>query len=986
MKLINLHVNTVFSLLESTIELDSIIKWAKDNQIEYLAITENKNMFSFAQFCIKAKENNIKTIYGIQIKTSQEAIESDLIVIAKNLLGLKELFELNFYQSQNELVSQTYLKQFQNLIFIDHPTLGLFSQTKCKYTEIDTYIAINLQIIEKLKIDLNTINDQKFLYVNEGRIFDHFDNQTLETLEWIKTQNKTKRFIDILVANIETDDIRIQKLIEFTNNLAKSLAIEVPISKFKMPVYKNSENISSFEFLKKLVIESAKNKIKTFDLDEYKQRLTYELKIIKQLGFEDYFLIIWDFIKWAKTNHISIGPGRGSAAGSLISYLLGITQIDPIEYNLLFERFLNPKRISLPDIDIDVQDDKRQDLINYLISKYGKENVSSIITFSTLGSKSSMRDSARSFNVPIPAIDHLAKKIPNNLRLEEIYEQEYAFREELNKYKNPETGENDLKNAFNEACKIQGFYRQTGTHAAGIVISDQKIIKKSPIMFANDYLQTEITMDYLETFGLLKIDILGLKTLSIINDILLEIKKQNANFDIDDIPLNDQDTFMLLSGGKTAGIFQLESPGMRNTLMKVKVTDFNDIAAIISLFRPGPMQHIKSYANRKNQKEEIPKVEKIFDKVLEKTYGIMIYQEQVLEIVQKISNMDYAEADLLRRAISKKKAEEFLSFKDIFIKKAVENNYDKQLAENIFDNIESFAAYGFNKSHAVSYSLITYRMAYLKTHFPLEFYNAIISSSINSYEDLNKYISEAQELGISVVSPTINDSELKSIIKNKKIYLPLTMIKGFGKVGAENIVNERNKNGPFKNILETFLRLRAASIGESTLKTLTKASVFREFENQVSILNSLENSTAFKLELFNGYNTKTKIINWEQVNWNIKPIQYDYDYEFESKNEILYLGNVYNSSLTKQFESDIRLVNIHPGTQHKIAVFIKDAIVKTTKNNKPFTIVNLFDSSASIQVFIWNNSPIKEHVGKIIYVDILKKQDLSWQIKGWKEM
>ncbi|MBU4690801.1 DNA polymerase III subunit alpha [Mycoplasma zalophi] len=986
MKLINLHVNTVFSLLESTIELDSLIKWAKDNELEYLAITENKNMFSFAQFCIKAKENNIKTIYGIQIKTTQEATESELIVIAKNLSGLKELFELNFYQSQNELVSQTYLRQFQNLIFIDHPTLGLFAQTKCKYTEIDTYIAINLQIIEKLKIDLNTINDQKFLYVNEGRIFDHFDNQTLETLEWIKTQNKTKRFIDILVANIETDDLRIQKLIEFTNNLAKSLAIEVPISKFKMPVYKNSENISSFEFLKKLVIESAKNKIKKINLDEYKQRLTYELKIIKQLGFEDYFLIIWDFIKWAKANHISIGPGRGSAAGSLISYLLGITQIDPIEYNLLFERFLNPKRISLPDIDIDVQDDRRQDLINYLISKYGKENVSSIITFSTLGSKSSMRDSARSFNVPIPVIDHLAKKIPNNLRLEEIYEQEYAFRDELNKYKNPETGENDLKNAFNEACKIQGFYRQTGTHAAGIVISDQKIIKKSPIMFANDYLQTEITMDYLETFGLLKIDILGLKTLSIINDILLEIKKQNPNFDIDDIPLNDKATFTLLSGGKTAGIFQLESPGMRNTLMKVKVTDFNDIAAIISLFRPGPMQHIKSYANRKNQKEEIPKVEKIFDKVLEKTYGIMIYQEQVLEIVQKISNMDYAEADLLRRAISKKKVEEFLSFKDIFIKKAVENNYDRQLAENIFDNIESFAAYGFNKSHAVSYSLITYRMAYLKTHFPLEFYNAIISSSINSYEDLNKYIFEAQELGISVVSPTINDSELKSIIKNKKIYLPLTMIKGFGKVGAENIVSERNKNGVFKNILETFLRLRAASIGESTLKTLTKASIFREFENQVSILNSLENSTAFKLELFNGYNTKTKMINWEQINWNVKPIHYNYDYEFESKNEILYLGNVYNSSLTKQFESDIRLIDIHPGTQHKIAVYIKDAIVKTTKNNKPFTIVNLFDSSASIQVFIWNNSPIKEHVGKIIYVDILKKQDLSWQIKGWKEM
>ncbi|MBN0919634.1 DNA polymerase III subunit alpha [[Mycoplasma] gypis] len=990
MKLINLHTNTTFSFLESTIELDNLLNWAQKNSIEYLTITEHNNMLSYASFCIKARAKNIKTIYGIDIDAYHDDTDFRVILLAKNNSGLKEIFKLNFKQFQGDKIEFSQLENIPDIVLIDHPTKGYFKKYKKFLSNASNfYVGIDLRTYEDKNLNLDEAN---FLLVNENRIFDILENKTLDTLNWIKTQQTVKNFNTSIMSDIETDDPKLIQLIDKTNNLAKQLVINIEQSKFKMPVYPNPDNISSVEYLKKIVLENINWKLKhiTHNREEYIQRVKYELNVITSLGFEDYFLIIWDFIKWAKKNNISTGPGRGSAAGSLISYLMDITQIDPIEYGLLFERFLNPKRVTMPDIDIDIQDDKRHLMIEYLTEKYGIENVATIVTFSTLGTKSAMRDAARSFEIPNPVIDSLAKKIPNNVEnLEEAYEKSFSFKNELLKYSNHETGNNDLMEAFNEACQIQGFYRQSGTHAAGIVISQNKIIDKVPVMINSvNHLQTQLSMDYLETFGLLKIDILGLRTLTIINEILSEVWKIKPDFDIEKIPLNDKKTFDLLTMAKTAGIFQLESPGMRSTLLKVKVSDLNDIVAIISLFRPGTMEHISTYAKRKNKQESIPVVNEVFDEVTKDTYGIMVYQEQILKLVQRISKMDYAEADLLRRAISKKKIEEFEKFKVVFVQKAIANGYDEEFALGVFENIEKFAGYGFNKSHAVSYALITYRMAYLKAHYPLQFYSAIISSSINSLETLNKYCLEAQELGIEIFSPSLNDSMDISVIKNNKIYLPFGMVKGLGKVTESQIINEKQKNGPYKNLLEAILRLKSAGLGDEKIKMLVNASILREFDTQTNIIKNLENSTEFKFEILNAFDSKTKTIYWDKVNWNVQTHKFLQDFDQESINEINYLGRCYNISKTKKYESpNNRLIDIHEGTQHRIAVYVNETKNRISKTNKQFIIVTLSDSSATIDCFVWDStSDIKDYAGKMIWVDILKTQRGDWKISNWKEI
>ncbi|QJG67194.1 DNA polymerase III subunit alpha [Mycoplasma phocoenae] len=988
MKLINLHTNTTLSFLESTIDLEELIKLAELNECEYLAITEKGNMFSFARFAILAKEKNIKTIFGLQFNLRIKDKSYQFLAYAQNNKTLKTLFDFNFLHSKQGFVTTEDLTQFNDLVFIDHPTEGYYALTDSYIENLNYYIGLCQYKLDSDELKIN-LNDKRFLFINEWKANDEFDLKTLNMLYWIKNQSAgTLSYIESINFDINTNVKFIEELISRTNDLAKSLAFEISFDHFKMPVFPNNENIDSFQYLKKQLLKNIPNKLQHIaDQQKYMDRLKYELNIIKELGFEDYFLIIWDFIKWAKTNNISIGPGRGSAAGSLVSYILDITQIDPIEYNLLFERFLNPKRVSLPDIDIDVQDDKRGELIQYLVNKYGFNNVATIVTFSTLGTKSAMRDSARAMNIPIPTIDSLAQKIPNSeMSLNEVYENNTSFQNAINNYQLNENGENVLKTAFEEACKIQGFYRQSGTHAAGIIISEENIINKSPVMIANDGLQTQMTMDYLEKFGLLKIDILGLKTLSIISEIVDLIKKHEPEFNIDSIPMNDEKTFNLLTLGKTAGIFQLESPGMIKTLRKVRVDNFNDIVAIISLFRPGPMQYITTYSERKNGNEPVAKIAPIYDEILKSTYGIMIYQEQILEVVQKISKMDYAQADLLRRAISKKKIEQFSQFKNVFIEMSKNNGYTENVIEKIFNDIEKFAEYGFNKSHAVSYATITYRMAYLKRHYPLQFYSAIISSSINSSENMNRYVNEAKELGIEIVSPLIEISSDHSVIKDGKIYLPLNMIKGLGKVGVNNIITERNDNGEFQNLIETILRLRAANIGEAAIKILIKASTFRSYGNQKTLLKALENGSRLMLEIENAFNNKDKTVDWNAINYEVPIEKLAYDYEFESANEYQYLGNIYNSSLTKQYEGEVKLINIHPGTEHVIVVYLNEAVVKISKFNKPFTSVTISDSSATIRLNIWKDSDIKNSVGKLIKATLLKKTDGYFMIKDWKEI
>lgn len=550
------------------------------------------------------------------------------------------------------------------------------------------------------------------------------------------------------------------------------------------------------------------------------------------MGFCNYFLVVWDYVKYAKFNNILVGPGRGSAAGSLVSYTLGITDIDPIKYNLLFERFLNPERVTMPDIDIDFDSAKREQVIEYVTNKYGVKKVAGIITFNTLGAKQVVRDVGRVLNISLPIIDDICKQLKADLKTSL----------ENNNLKNLITSNNNLQKLYRIALKLEGLPRHISVHAAGIVMSNLDLDETIPIyknqlgMYVTGY-----SMNYLEPLGLLKMDFLGLSNLTLISDVITNIReKEKLNITFQNIPLTDPKPLEIFRYVETDGIFQFESPGMRNFLEKLQVSSFDDLVAALALYRPGPMDNIDTYIKRKQGKEKIIYLHKDLEEILKPTYGILIYQEQIMQVAVTLAGYTLGEADILRRAMSKKKESILLEEKPKFIKRSIAKGYSEELASQVYELILKFANYGFNKSHSVAYAIIAYKMAFLKTYFLQYFLASILTNVIGSETKTKNYISESRNHQISVLEPDINKSTNKYIVENKAIRCPLSIIKNVGTTISNDIIKEREK-GPYTSFIDFVKRNYNVGINKKVLTSLIKSSCFNALGyNEKTLINNLD--------------------------------------------------------------------------------------------------------------------------------------------------
>ncbi len=797
-----LYIKTDNSLLSSLIKIDDLINFAIKNNIKSLAITDD-SMYGVLEFYLKCRKNNIKPIIGLEI--------ADIVLYAINYQGYQNLIELSTINSKEKVDLSTLMKYSDELVCIV-PYYNLENYDNYKFYKYLYQGYTNLD--EKKSLTGKTV------YLNEVLYLEESDRSYLKYLYAInkgvsvKEINLNKHDNHLLNYQLYNNDCN-EEIIDLCN-------VTLPLKQDLLPIYNCPNNLDSYTYLKQLVIKGLKEIFGEKVNKIYLDRLKYELDIINKMGFCNYFLVVWDYVRYAKENGILVGPGRGSAAGSLVSYCLNITTINPIKYDLLFERFLNPERISMPDIDIDFEYTRREEVLNYCIDKYGIKKVAPIITFGTLGSKQVIRDVGKALNIDSKEIDNFAKALDSRLSLYENYP----------RIKNFIKDNIELKKLYKIALKLEGLKRHTSIHAAGVVMSKENLDEIIPLVYHDNLYITGYSMEYLEDLGLLKMDFLALKNLTLINNILKEI-----NIKFEDIPLNDEKAIKIFNDVDTIGIFQFESGGMINFLKKFKISNFDDIVAAIALFRPGPMQNIDTYIKRKNGLEKY-EIIKPLEPILKSTYGIIIYQEQIMQIAHILANYSLAEADLLRKAMSKKKEDILLKEKDKFINQTIQNGYTKEVATDIYNLILKFASYGFNKAHSVSYALISYKMAYLKSHYYPVFMKHLLSMVIGSEIKTREYINMCKDK-IEVLKPDINISDIDYIIKDNKLIYPLTNIKNVGLIAAKAIVEERKK-GKFKDVFDFFARCYGKSINNKIIESLNKAGCFLEFCNQKTIDNNID--------------------------------------------------------------------------------------------------------------------------------------------------
>ena len=792
-----LNIKTCNSFLKSMIKIDDLIKVAKEHNIKALTITDD-NMYGVIEFYNTCTKNDIKPIIGLEIN-----ISSKIILYAMNYDGYKNLMKITTLKSEGELNIDILAHYSNNLIcLLPYESKDLYSEL----SKIYKYIFLTYQNQE----EKDKIKIENKLYMNEILCIKKEDEKYLKYLKAIKEGVSVKEIEEIQnksLFSLEKDSKNNELIVSLCN-------LEIKKHQDLLPVY--DENKDAYTELKKECIKGMKRIFGSAAPKKYALRLKHELEIINKMGFCNYFLIVADYINYAKTHNILVGPGRGSAAGSLVSYTLNITAIDPLKYNLLFERFLNPERITMPDIDVDFEDTKREEVIKYCIDKYGEKKVALIVTFGTLAAKQAIKDVARTLDINLQKTDNFTKLIDSRLSLKENYQ--------FSKVKRYLEMNPEFKTVYKIALKFEGLKRHTSLHAAGIVMSKYNLDENIPLDKNHGVYATEYDKDYLEELGLLKMDFLGLKNLSLIANILDEIK----TIEFDTIKEDDEKALEIFKNVNTTGIFQFESEGMKKFLHKFRPETFEDIVSALALFRPGPMKNIDSYIRRKRGLEKIDYLHENLKPILKPTYGIIVYQEQIMQIANIMAGYSMAEADLLRRAMSKKSEAILLKEKDKFIKGSIKNGYDESLAHKIYDLIFKFADYGFNRSHSVAYAMISYRMAYLKAHYPLVFMKNLLSSAINSETKTKEYIYECTKNGITIAKPNINISDMMYIKVDNKIVFPLTNIKNVGVNAAKAIIEER-KNGKFKDIFDFICRCYKGPVNSKTIENLIYAGAFDSF-------------------------------------------------------------------------------------------------------------------------------------------------------------
>ena len=914
-----LYIRTDNSLQKSIIKIPDLINYAIKNNIKSLTITDN-NMYGVMDFYVLCKKNNIKPIIGLEVTFDN----SIFILYCMNYDGYKNLIKICTKVSEESLKLEDIEKYSDNLICIipfKYKELYIELKKVYKYTFIGY----------KNSAEYEDISDNNKVYINETCSLDKKDTKYLKYLEGIREgiiyPLVTNNYSDNYILSEDEFKDKYKESVENNYLITDLCNIEIPFNQDLMPKYINEEGIDSYSYIKKKCIEGLKKHFGSSVKGIYKDRLKYELDIINKMGFCDYFLIVSDYVKYAKENNIIVGSGRGSAVGSLVSYCLMITDVDPIKYDLLFERFLNPERVSMPDIDIDFEHIKREDVINYCIDKYGKKRVVPIITFGTLGAKQAIRDVAKTMDIDISIVDGICKLIDSNKSLVENYNTNKKIKNLLDR-------KDKLKEVYKVATKLEGLKRHTSIHAAGIVMSKFDLDEVIPLDKSHDFYVSGYDMTYLEDIGLLKMDFLAIKYLTIIHNIIDNVnEKYNLNIAFDNISLNDKDALDLFNRANTIGIFQFESEGMINFLNKLKVTSMDDLFAAIALFRPGPMQNIPTYIRRKEGKEKVDYIDSSLEDILKPTYGIMIYQEQIMQIARKMAGYTLGEADMLRKAMSKKKQDILLNEKEKFKTRALNLGYNSHIIDKVYDSMLKFASYGFNKSHSVAYSIIAYKMAYLKSHYPDIFITYLLSEETHDESKLKKYIYEAKKYNINILMPDINRSEKKYKLEADGIRYPLTRIKNLGMGATDTIINER-QNGEFIDIYDFISRCYGKSVNKKTIESLIKAGVFSSFGyNKKTLINNLDviiNYGELIKDLSREYAIEPEIMKYEE---------YSNKELMEHELEVFGLFLTYNpiTNLKQKYRNIIDLNNINNYFDKNISVIVhidNIKVVKTSKNEE----------------------------------------------------
>ena len=824
---IPLGVKSDYSLLKSLIKIQDLIEYLKLKNITAAGLLDD-NLFGSMCFYNSCLKNNIKPIIGLNVKLNTV----NIYLYAKNYNGYQNLLKINTIIQEREINYIDLKSHSKDIIgVLPYKSINIFDQVK------DIFENFYLSYRNDFEKKNSLIKYDNCVYINEVCAFGFQDVKymkilrSIESNEDVDLQEYSDAYLD---REIKEDDVN--TIVSFCD----LINLEIPKDGKYIPHYDiNIDN--SYEYLCNLCKKGLSRRLNNQITEEYSNRLKMELDVINNMGFVDYFLIVYDYVKYAKKNNILVGPGRGSAAGSLVSYCLGITNVDPIEYDLLFERFLNPDRITMPDIDIDFEYTKRDQVINYVKMRYGVKNVANIMTFGTLGARQVIRDVGKALNVDNGLIDRLSNLLDPKLSLKENLDNKFV--------KEFVASSSDIKKVYQVSFKLEGLKRHISTHAAGVVISSRELDDVIPVCINGGELLTGVTMEYLEDLGLLKMDFLALRNLTIIQNVLELIEKETGKkINLSEIPLDDKVTLNVFKSVDTEGIFQYESSGMKNFLSKLKPDNFSDLVAAVALFRPGPMQNIDSFIRRKEGKEQVIYPDSSLENILKDTYGIMIYQEQIMQVLVKMANYSFAEADNIRRAMSKKKLEVMEKEREVFIERSVRNGYTKEKANEVYDLIIKFANYGFNKAHSVSYALIGYQMAYLKANYPVYFIANLLNMSIGSDIKTKEYIDEAKLKDIKIFKPNINVSMDYYVIKDKALLLPLNSIHNVGGAAVTEIIKERVENGRFTDFFNFVARTYGKSVNKKTIEALIDADVFRDFNvNHKTLINSIDSAMDYAM-------------------------------------------------------------------------------------------------------------------------------------------
>lgn len=1032
---VHLHVHTEYSLLDGSARVKKLVKRAKELDMNALAITDHGTMYGVIEFYKACKDEGIKPIIGCETYIAPRGLEKKeagvdasnyhLILLAENNEGYENLMKV----VSKACVDGFYYKPRADYNLLREHSKGLIALSACLGGEVQQMLLdgnynaakdkallynsifgqgnfyLELQdhgIEEQKKVNKELVKLSKdtgipLIATNDVHYINKEDATSHEVLLCIQTA-KTMDDPDRMIYPNEsfylksTDEMYelfgyAEDALENTAKIAERCSVDFEFNVTKLPKFETPDNIPANEYLRKLCFKGLEERYENIT-EEITERLNYELSVIEQMGYVDYFLIVWDFIRFANENGIMTGPGRGSGAGSIVAYTLGITKIDPIKYNLIFERFLNPERISMPDIDSDFCYERRQEVIDYVVSKYGKDRVAQIITFGTMAARAAIRDVGRALNYPYAEVDVVAKSIPMELNMT------IARALEVNPELRREYEENErVKYLIDISKSLEGLPRHSSTHAAGVVISSAPIVEYVPLAKNEDTVVTQFPMTTLEELGLLKMDFLGLRTLTVIRDAVdLVRKNQGIELDLDKVDYDDKGVYEMIGKGETEGIFQLESTGMTNFMKELKPSSLEDIIAGISLYRPGPMDQIPVYIKGKNHPETVEYLDEKLKPILDVTYGVMVYQEQVMQIVRDIGGYSLGRSDLVRRAMSKKKhsvmEEERKNFKygitdengNVLVPGAIRNGVSEETAEKLFDLMMDFASYAFNKSHAAAYAVVGYQTAYLRKHYPVEFMAAILTSVMGSNEKVAFYINACSKMGIEVLPPDINESYVDFSVTGNKIRFGLAAIKNVGKGAISSIINVRREKGPFTGFTDFCERVNLSDVNKRAIESMIKSGCFDSLGfKRAQLLNVYERVTE-GITSNRKRNIEGQMSLFAMASEDIMPKKDDFPdvKEFDKKYLLamekemmgLYISghplDEYQRELDRYTNtriSDIVTINHEEGVEVETRVedgqrvviggIISSVNIKSTRNNDIMAFISMEDVITNIEVVVF---------------------------------